>query len=117
MQTPLGGTTPNMVAVGESKIPGTNAAVQTAVPQAGVPVYFGSGALGPRDAAGASESIGGRTPMEQLLSEALAEFELEEPSDVPGSLYVNPCPMSGRCAKVAYQEHITRMQTRVRSDS
>ena len=58
MQTPLAGTSPNMVAVGELKIPGTNAAVRTAVPQARVPVYFVPGTLGPRDATGAFEAIG-----------------------------------------------------------
>ena len=83
-----------MVAVGESKIPGTNAAVQIAVPQAGVPVYFGSGALGPRDATGASEAIDEHTSMEQLLGEALAEFELDEPADV---WFAVRCPVSNEC--------------------
>ena len=92
MQTPLGGMTPNMVAVGESKIPGTNAVVQAAVPQDGVPVYFVPGALEPRDATGASEAIGGRTPMEQLLSEAFDEFEFEDPAKVHGSVDVERCP-------------------------
>ena len=58
MQAPLAGTTPDMVAVRELKIPGTSAAVQTAVPQDGVPMYSVPDALGPRDATGASEAIG-----------------------------------------------------------
>ena len=57
---------------------------------------------------------GEHTPMERLLGEALAEFELDEPADVPGSLCVVRCPMSGRCAKIAYQECMMRMQARVR---
>ena len=60
---------------------------------------------------------GEHTPMERLLGEALAEFELDEPADVPGSLCVVRCPMSGRCANIAYQECMMRMQARVRSDS
>ena len=89
--------------MGELKFPGTSAAVQTAVPQDGVPMYLVPGALGPRDATGASEAIGERTPMKRLLSEALAEFEFVKPADLPGSLCVVRNQMSGRCAKVAYQ--------------
>jgi len=55
-------------------------------------VYFVPGALEPRDVTGASEAIGGRTPMEQLLSEAFAEFEFEDPAEVHGSVYVERCP-------------------------
>ena len=62
------GMTPNMVAWKGSKFPGTSAAVQTAVPQDGVPMYLVPDALGPRDATGASEAIGELTPMERLLS-------------------------------------------------
>ena len=83
-----------MVAVGELKIPGTSAAVQTAVPQDGVPMYLVPDALRPRDATGASEAIGEHTPMEQLLSETLAEFEFEKPADVHGSVYAVRYPMS-----------------------
>ena len=116
MQAPLAGTTPDMVAVGELKIPGTSAAVQTAVPQDGVPMYLVPDALGPRDATGASEAIGELTPLERLLSEALAEFGIEEPANLPGSLCVVRYPMSGRCAEVE-NKYVTRMQTRVRGDS
>eukprot|EP00964_Phaeocystis_antarctica_P020920 scaffold11578_cov109-Phaeocystis_antarctica.AAC.3 len=41
---------------------------------------------------GASEAVGEHTPMEQLLSEAFAEFGFEEPAEVPGSVYVGRCP-------------------------
>ena len=110
------GMTPNMVAWKGSKIPGTSAAVQTAVPQDGVPMYLVPDALGPRDATGASEAIGELTPMERLLSEALAEFGIEEPANLPGSLCVVRYPMSDRCAEVE-NKYVTRMQTRVRGDS
>ena len=54
---------------------------------------------------GASEAVGGHTPMEQLLSEAFAEFGFEEPAEVPGSVYV------GRCPKETVKEETVKMET------
>ena len=95
-----------MVAVGSLRDSGTNTA-QTAVPQAGVPLYFVPGDLGPRDATGASEAIGTMTPMDQLLSETLAEFEFDEPvtAKVPGSMCV------WRSLKETVKEETVKVET------
>ena len=70
-------------------------------------MYFVPGDLGPRDATGASEAIGTMTPMEQLLGEAFAEFEFDEPvtAKVPGSVCI------WRCPKETVKEETVKVET------
>ena len=114
---PLLGTSPNMVAVGKSAISGTTNAAQLAVAKAGVSLYSVLN-LGPRDDIGTSEVDGEYTPMQRLLSEALTEFEVEETNveEVHSSLSVEWCPMSGPCAKIAFQEYTQREHARIQED-
>jgi hypothetical protein len=106
-----------MVAVGKSAISGTTNAAQLAVAKAGVSLYSVLN-LGPRDDIGASEVDGEYTPMQRLLSEALTEFEVEETNveEVHSSLSVEWCPMSGPCAKIAFQEYTQREHARIQED-
>ena len=67
MQTPTG-VPPNMEAVGKSNISATNATVRSGVAQTGVRVSVP--AFEPRGDIDASEAIGERTLMEQILSDA-----------------------------------------------
>eukprot|EP00964_Phaeocystis_antarctica_P064191 scaffold38596_cov36-Phaeocystis_antarctica.AAC.1 len=64
------------------------------------------GDLGPRDVT-PSEAIGTMTPMEQLLGEAFAEFEFDEPvtAKVPGSVCI------WRCPKETVKEETVKVET------
>ena len=69
-------------------------------------MYFVPNDLGPRDAT-PSEAIGTMTPMDQLLSEAFAEFEFDEPvtAKVLGSMSV------WRCLKETVKEETVKVET------
>ena len=90
---------------------GDNAAAQAAVSQGGVLECFVP-VWGSRDDTGASAKvrIGENTAMEQLLSEALAEFDFETTVEKVSCGVVH-YPVNGACAELAYQQHMARNQS------